>query len=71
MRKCIRCGADMLEDKPVRASDSAVGLIVADSNRLFAGSIGRLRAAVCPECGEVSLYISMDEIEKYKNKKQG
>ena len=35
-----------------------------DSERLFAKTVDRLKAAVCPECGEVSLYIeNMDKLK--------
>ena len=69
MRKCIRCGAEMTEECAVRQSDNACGLVVTESSRLFAKNIGKLRAAVCPECGEVSLYIETEELEKYKSRK--
>lgn len=65
MRKCIRCGAEMVEGCAVRQSDSACGIVIADSERLFAKTIGKPKAAVCPECGEVSFYI--ENTEKVKN----
>lgn len=68
MRKCIRCGAEMREDCAIRQSDSACGLNIVDSERFFARGIGKVRAAVCMECGEVSLYIAPDEIQKYLDK---
>lgn len=70
MRKCIRCGAEMTEECAVRQSDNACGLVVAESNRLFAKNIGKLQAAVCLECGEVSLYIDGKEMEKYRERKK-
>ena len=57
MRKCIRCGAEMVEGCGVRQSDTACGIVIMDSEKFFAKTIGRVRAAVCPECGEVSMYI--------------
>lgn len=61
MRKCIRCGADMVEGCGVRQTDSAAGVAVMESEKFFARQIGRLKAAVCPECGEVSMYIENTE----------
>ena len=64
MRKCLRCGAEMVEDCGVRQSDNACGIVIMDSERFFAKTVDRLKAAVCPECGEVSLYIeNMDKLK--------
>ena len=57
MRKCIRCGAEMVEGCGVRQSDTACGVVIMDSEKFFAKTVGKLKAAVCPECGEVSMYI--------------
>ncbi len=65
MRKCIRCGAEMIEGCGVRQSDSACGVVIMESEKFFAKTIGRLKAAVCPECGEVSLYIDQTETLKH------
>lgn len=66
MRKCIRCGAEMREDCEIRRSDSVCGLMIVKSGSLFGRTVGRVRAAVCPECGEVSLYV--EETERLKEK---
>lgn len=64
MRKCLRCGTEMVEDCGVRQSDNACGIVITDSERFFAKTVARLKAAVCPECGEVSLYIeNMDKLK--------
>lgn len=62
MRKCIRCGMEMMEGCELRQADNLCGVDVAESERVFAKRIGRLKAAVCPECGEISLYIGEPEI---------
>ena len=67
MRKCIRCGADMVENCGVRQSDTACGIVIMDSEKFFARTIGRVKAAVCPVCGEVSLYL--ENTEKLKAEK--
>lgn len=65
MRKCIRCGADMVEGCAIRQSDNACGIVIMDSDRLFAKTIGKPKAAVCPECGEVSIYLeNLDKLKK-------
>jgi len=61
MRQCIRCGAEMVEGCGVRQADSASGVVIMESEKFFARQIGKLKAAVCPKCGEVSLYIENTE----------
>ena len=61
MRKCIRCGVEMVEGCAVRQSDSACGIVIMENERFFAKQIGRVKAAVCPECGEVSFYLENTE----------
>ncbi len=56
MRKCLRCGEEMTEGF-VLMQEFAVLLeikLADDENSL--NKFGALRAAVCPACGEVSLY---------------
>jgi len=65
MRKCIRCGQNMIEGCALRQSDSACGIVIMDSEKLFAKTVGKLKAAVCPACGEVSIYI--ENPERIKN----
>ena len=51
----------MKEGCAIRQSDNACGVVITESDRLFAKQIGKPRAAVCPECGEVSIYIEKPE----------
>ena len=67
MRKCLRCGADMIEECGLRESGGASGIVVTDSMKLFADVVGKLHAAVCPACGEVSMYL--ENTDKLKNRK--
>lgn len=54
MRKCLRCGADMEENLTITSSQ---GIVVRKGL-----SSAKPKAAVCPQCGEVSLYI--EEVDK-------
>ena len=59
MRKCLRCGAEMKEDCAILVGQTAWGItLAAKPNALFGGRIGEPRVAVCPECGEVSMYLT-------------
>ena len=49
MRKCLRC--------------AGYGIIMSsDENKLFGGRIGKPKVAICPKCGEVSIYV--EDVEK-------
>lgn len=65
MRKCIRCGNEMKEDCAIRIEGGGYGIILSsDENNLFGGRMGKPKVAICPVCGEVSLYLS--DVEKLK-----
>ncbi len=67
MRKCLRCGAEMVENLEVRTND-ALGISVGEKG-LFKGALSRLVAAACPECGYVETYIA--DTEKLKKALEG
>ena len=70
MRKCLRCNTEMVENLCVMTSD-AYGVDVREKG-IFKGSLGKLKCAVCPECGCVETYIDDTEFVKIllKKKKQ-
>lgn len=61
MRKCLRCGKDMIEGYSIREDSEAAEIQLVESEELLAKRI-RPKVAVCPGCGEVSVYI--ENIEK-------
>ncbi len=42
--------------------------IADEENRLFGKRVGQPKAAVCPNCGEISVYL--EDLEKIKNSRQ-
>ena len=65
MRKCIRCGSDMKEGCAIKIEGGGNGIVLsADENKLFGGRIGKPKVAICPNCGEVSIYI--EDVDKLK-----
>ena len=56
MRKCLRCDATMVEDLAVMVTNGGYGVDVREKG-LFKGSLGKLKCAVCPECGYAETYI--------------
>ncbi len=62
MRKCIRCGAEMVEGCDIRVEGGGNGIVLAaDARKLFSQRLGKPKVAVCPSCGEISLYMEHPE----------
>ena len=65
MRTCIRCGAEMQESCTIKVEGAGYGVVLStEENKIFSGRIGRPKVAVCPECGEVSIYL--EDVSKLK-----
>lgn len=64
MRKCIRCGAEMQENAAIKIKGAGYGIVLTSGERWFGGQIGKIKAAVCPKCGEISLYLEREDLEK-------
>ena len=64
MRKCLRCEAAMVEDLEVMVTNGGYG-IVAKEKGMFKNSLGKIKCAVCPECGYTETYI--DDPQSIKN----
>ena len=68
MRECLRCGTPMTEGVDVMVYGSGIHNVRLQKFRpgkLFPLSYGSPMAAICPNCGEVSLYVT-----KKRKKKQ-
>lgn len=57
MRKCLRCGSEMVEGCDIKVDGAAYGIKIANGTGVFANRIDKPKVAICPACGEVSLYI--------------
>lgn len=63
MRKCLRCKIAMVEDLNIMVTNGSYGVDVREKG-MFKGSLGKIKCAVCPECGYTETYI--DNLEKVK-----
>lgn len=56
MRNCLRCKTIMVEDLSVMVTNGGNGVDVREKG-MFKGSLGKIKCAVCPECGYTETYI--------------
>ena len=56
MRKCIRCECEMRENYDVKVEGAAYGLKITEPG-IFKDNLGKIHAAVCPECGYLEFYL--------------
>lgn len=56
MRKCLRCETEMVEDLSVMVTNGGYGVDVREKG-MFKSSVGKLKCAVCPECGYTETYL--------------
>ena len=48
----------MINSRAVKIEGAGYGIVLSsDENKLFGGRIGKPKVAICPECGEVSIYL--------------
>lgn len=56
MRKCLRCNVDMIENLDIKVEGGAYGIKVTQQG-IFKDNLGKLKCAICPECGYTETYI--------------
>lgn len=57
MRKCIRCQNEMMENLDIKVDAQGFGIKITRKG-VFGDTIQKPKVAVCPHCGEVSLYLA-------------
>lgn len=69
MRKCVRCGNEMKEGYGLKIdSVMMAGMAPVQLSKgvgIFSEEVEKVKVAVCPECGELSIYI--ENLDKIKN----
>jgi len=62
MRICRQCQCEMIEGFDVKVEGAGYGIKIAKGTGIFANRIEKPKVAICPKCGEVSLYVeNIDE----------
>ena len=66
MRKCLRCDEVMVEDYMLKTENitACASVVLGKGRGIFSDTKGKVKASVCPNCGEISIFI--DELEKVK-----
>ena len=60
MRAYLRCETIMIEDLVVMVTNGAYGVDVREKG-MFKNSLGKIKCAVCPQCGYTETYIDTSE----------
>lgn len=63
MRKCLRCETVMVENLTFKVINGGYNIDVRQDG-MFKGALGKIKCAVCPECGYTETYV--DDVEKIK-----
>ncbi len=67
MRICRRCQCEMIEGFDVKVEGAGYGIKISKGTGIFANRIEKPKVAICPKCGEISLYIEdMNAISESK-----
>lgn len=67
MRKCLRCQTEMIEDYGLKIESVLAGVApvrLSKGQGTFSTDKGNIKIAVCPHCGEMSLYTNDLEVIK-------
>lgn len=56
MKKCLRCETEMIENLKVMVSNGGYGVDVREKG-LLKNSLGKIKCAVCPNCGYIENYL--------------
>ena len=57
MRMCKQCNNKMTTGFDIKVENGAYGIKIAKDDSLFAKRLDKPKVAICPNCGEISLYI--------------
>ena len=66
MRKCLRYDEIMIEDYKLKTENITAQASVAlgKGSGVFSDTKGKIKASICPNCGEISIFF--DKLDKIK-----
>ncbi len=56
MQKCLRCNVEMVKNLDVKVEGAIYGIKITEQG-ILKENLGKLKCAVCPECGYTETYI--------------
>ena len=63
MRICKQCQCNMIEGFDIKVEGAGYGIKISQGDSIFAKRLEKPKVAICPKCGEISLYIeNVDQI---------
>lgn len=63
MRTCKQCDCEMVNGFDIKVDGASYGIKITKNSTIFSEKIEKPKVAICPKCGEVSLYIEkLDKI---------
>ena len=66
MRICKQCNSEMIEGFNVKMDGAGYGIKIVKTDEVI---IPKIKACICPKCGEVFLYIeNLEKLKKYIGK---
>jgi len=57
MRICPQCQSEMVEGYDIKVESAGYGIKISKGTGLLAKRLEKPKVAICPKCGEVSMYI--------------
>ncbi len=57
MRICKQCQDTMIEGFDIKIEGAGYGVKISKGEGIFAKRLEKPKVAICPKCGEISLYI--------------
>lgn len=57
MRRCKQCENEMIKGFNIKVEGGSYGIKISKGDGVFAKRLGKPKVAICPKCGEISLYI--------------
>lgn len=64
MRKCLRCGDEMIEGLHLISDNIAGGLEIVEKRIISGNTVVKPKLCLCSKCGYIELYV--DDVEKVR-----